>query len=99
MYWNAERYADPTAGAALAHIAHEERMARRKAAEAKKRAEEKKKVTIRKQKQKEHWEAQKREREWRDTHTTWVKAWPKEQPKTIMPPRRTTDDTNAHGTC
>ena len=98
MYRNAEHYADPTAGAALAHIAHEERMARRKAAEARKRAEEKKRAAIRKQKQKERREAQKREREWRDAHTTWVKAWPKEQTETIKPPRRTDDDTDAHGT-
>ena len=49
MYRNAEHYADPTAGAALAHIAHEERMARRKVAEARKRAEEKKKAAIEKQ--------------------------------------------------
>ena len=73
-------------------------MARRKAAEEKKRAEEAKKATIRKQKQQERWEAQKREREWRDAHTTWVKAWPKEQAEAIRPPRRTTDDTDAHGT-
>ena len=31
MYRNSEGYADPTAGAALAHIAYEERMARRQA--------------------------------------------------------------------
>ena len=61
-------------------------------------AEEAKKAAIRKQKQKERREAQKREREWRDAHTTWVKAWPKEQTETIRPPRRTDDDTDARGT-
>ena len=85
MYRNAEHYADPTAGAALAHIAHVERMARRKAAEARKRAAEKKKTALRRQKQNKRREAQKHERKWRDAHTTWVKAWPKEQTETITP--------------
>ena len=31
MYRNSEKYADPTAGAALAHIMYEEKLARRKA--------------------------------------------------------------------
>jgi len=78
LYRNAEHYADPTAGAAFAHIAYEERMARRRAAQEKKKAEEKKKAAQRKLKREQEREKRRREREWRDAHTTWVKAWPRE---------------------
>ena len=40
MYRNSEHYADPTAGAAFAHIAYEERKQRRLAAQKKKKAAE-----------------------------------------------------------
>ena len=40
MYRNSERYADPTAGAAFAHIAYEERKQRKLAAQKQKRADE-----------------------------------------------------------
>ena len=40
MYRNSERYADPTAGAAFAHIAYEERKQRKLATQKQKRADE-----------------------------------------------------------
>ena len=87
MYRNAEHYPDPTAGAALAHIIHEERMARRKAAEAKKQAEEQKKAAAKREKDRQQREKRKLKRESsaQQTETVWMKAWPKDSPETVRP--------------
>lgn len=81
MYRNSEGYADPTAGAAFAHIAHEERIARRKAKQAKKRAKDREKAAARREKN--SWQAKKQKQQyvWSDQqkNTAWRKAWPKEE--------------------
>lgn len=70
LYRNHEQYADPTAGAALAHIAYEERLARRKSKQAKEREKVTKAHTCRNTpastpRKKQH------------KPTRWIKAWPK----------------------
>lgn len=65
MYRNSEGYADPTAGAALAHIAYEERMARRQA-KAKQMEEQRAKQAARRKQ-----EVQKRRKEL-EKNTHWV---------------------------
>ena len=64
MYRNSEHYADPTAGAAFAHIAYEERKQRRLAAQKKKKAKQRRKKRA-------------QQRETHNSTTTWVLAWPK----------------------
>lgn len=68
MYRNSEGYADPTAGAALAHIVYEERMARRQA-KAKQMEEQRAKQAARRKQ-----EAQQRRKEL-EKNTHWVQAW------------------------
>ena len=80
MYRNSERYADPTAGAAFAHIAYEERKQRRLAAEKQKMAAEAAKAAAllrKKEKEKRHRAIRKQQRKARYSTQIWVKAWPK----------------------
>lgn len=70
MYRNHEQYADPTAGAALAHIAYEERLARRKIKQAKERKKATKAHVCR------NTPAPKPRRK-QQKPTRWIKAWPK----------------------
>lgn len=70
LYRNHEQYADPTAGAALAHIAYEERLARRRINQAKRQKEVTKAHVCRntpaaKPRRKPH------------KPTRWIKTWPK----------------------
>lgn len=69
MYRNSEGYADPTAGAALAHIAYEERLEKRRAERLIREAERKKQAAIR---QKNQFPSHNRK-------IHWVKVWSKEQ--------------------
>lgn len=80
MYRNSERYADPTAGAAFAHIAYEERKQRRLAAQKQQRAD--KAAAFATQLRKKEKDEQRRairnqQREAYYRTLTWVKAWPK----------------------
>lgn len=80
MYRNSERYADPTAGAAFAHIAYEERKQRRLAAQKQKRADEAAAAAAAQRKKKKTMhsrEIRNRKREAYYNTLTWVKAWPK----------------------
>ena len=79
MYRNSERYADPTAGAAFAHIAYEERKQRRLAAQKQKRADEAAAAQRKKEKAIESREIRNRKREAYYSTLTWVKAWPKSE--------------------
>ena len=69
MYRNSEGYADPTAGAALAHIAYEERKKKRRDGRIIRNTGQKRATTQRKKR----CSSQK-------SPNHWVKAWPKEQP-------------------
>ena len=77
MYRNSERYADPTAGAAFAHIAYEERKQRRLAAQKKKKAAEAAAAIRKKEKAKQRRKKRAQQRETHNSTTTWVLAWPK----------------------
>lgn len=80
MYRNSERYADPTAGAAFAHIAYEERKQRRLAAQKQKRADEAVAAAAahrKKEKVMQSKEIRNRKREAYYSTLTWVKAWPR----------------------
>ncbi len=81
MYRNSEHYADPTAGAAFAHIAYEERKRRRLAAQKQKRADEAAAVAAaqkRREKAMQSREIRNKKREAYYGTLTWVKAWPRE---------------------
>ena len=69
MYRNSEGYADPTAGAALAHITYEERLEKRRAERLKREAERKRQAAVR----------QKNQRSSPNRQIHWVKVWPKEE--------------------
>ena len=80
MYRNSEGYADPTAGAAFAHIAYEERKQRRLAAQKQKKAAEAAAAAAshrKKAKSKEQKAIRNQQREAYYSTLTWVKAWPK----------------------
>ena len=80
MYRNSERYADPTAGAAFAHIAYEERKQRRLAAKKQKKAAEAAKSAAllrKKENEKQRRAIRNQQREAYYRTLTWVKAWPK----------------------
>ena len=80
MYRNSERYADPTAGAAFAHIAYEERKQRRLAAQKQKKAAEAAAAAAarrKKAKRKQQKAIRNQQREAYYNTLTWVKAWPK----------------------
>lgn len=72
MYRNSEGYADPTAGAALEHIAYEERKKRRLAKKKRREAARKKATAIRREIQPT------RQNEIGNEHTAWIHVWPKE---------------------
>lgn len=80
MYRNSERYADPTAGAAFAHIAYEERKQRILAAQKRKKAEEAAKSAAllrKKEKEKQHRKDRAIRNKQREAYyrtLTWVKA-------------------------
>lgn len=81
MYRNSEHYADPTAGAAFAHIAYEERKQRRMAAQKQKRADKAAAAAAaqrKKEKAMQSREIRNRMREAYYDTLTWVKAWPRE---------------------
>ncbi len=69
LYRNHEQYADPTAGAALARIAYDERLARRKIKQAKRRKNVTKAPACRKAPA-----STPRRKQHKPTH--WRKAWP-----------------------
>ncbi len=71
MYRNSEGYADPTVGAALAHIAYEERRKRRTA----KQAEKRKAAAQKKLKQERKKSIRRKQTEERFRNTHWVLAW------------------------
>ena len=80
MYRNSERYADPTAGAAFAHIAYEERKQRRLAAQKQKKATEAAAAAAalrKKEKKKQNRAIRNQQREAYYSTLIWVKAWPK----------------------
>ena len=77
LYRNSEHYADPTAGAAFAHIAYEERKQRRLAAQKKKKAAEAVAEIRKKEKAKQRRKKRAQQRETHNSTTTWVLAWPK----------------------
>ena len=77
MYRNSEHYADPTAGAAFAHIAYEKRKQRRQVAQKKKKAAEAAAALRKKEKAKQHRKMRAKQREAHYSTTTWVLAWPK----------------------
>lgn len=77
MYRNSEHYADPTAGAAFAHIAYEERMQRRLAAQKKKKAAKTAAALRKKEKAKQRRKMRAQERAAHYSTTVWVQAWPK----------------------
>ena len=82
MYRNSEGYADPTAGAALAHIAYEERKQKRLIKQKQKKATEEAAsiAALRKKEQEKHRRAIRNQQRKTDYSTqTWVKGWPKEQ--------------------
>lgn len=85
MYRNSEGYADPTAGAAFAHMAYEERQKRRQAAEKRRKAAEAEAAAAalwKKEKEARRREIRNRKREAYYNTLTWVQAWPKVQPPT-----------------
>ena len=69
MFRNSEVYADPTAGAALAQIAYEERMEKRRTERLKRESERKRQAAI--------WQKNQLSSHNRQIH--WIKVWPKEQ--------------------
>ena len=77
MYRNSEHYADPTAGAAFAHIAYEERKQRRLAAQKKKKAAKTAAALRKKEKAKQRRKMRAQEREAHYNTMVWVQAWPK----------------------
>ena len=80
MYRNSEGYADPTAGAAFAHIAYEERKQKRQAAQKQQKAAEAARTAVarrKKAKSKEQKAIRNQQREAYYSTLTWVKAWPK----------------------
>ena len=80
MYRNSEGYADPTAGAAFAHIAYEERKQKRQAAQKRQKAAEAARTAAarrKKAKSKEQKAIRNQQREAYYSTLTWVKAWPK----------------------
>ncbi len=72
MYRNSEGYADPTVGAALAHIAYEERRKRRTA---KQQAKKRKANAQKKLKQERKKSIRRKQTEERFRNTHWVLAW------------------------
>jgi len=80
LYRNSEGYADPTAGAAFAHIAYEERKQKRQAAQKQQKAAEAARTAVarrKKAKSKEQKAIRNQQREAYYSTLTWVKAWPK----------------------
>lgn len=80
MYRNSEGYADPTAGAAFAHIAYEERKQKRQAAQKQQKATEAARTAAarrKKAKSKEQKAIRNQQSEAYYSTLTWVKAWPK----------------------
>ena len=75
MYRNSKGYPDPTAGAAFAHIAHEERMKRRRTAEAQRKKESEKQVHKLKKKKTKARKKNPTSRPQPDK-VRWIKAWP-----------------------
>ena len=78
MYRNSECYADPTAGAAFAHIAYEEQKQKRLAAQKQKKVAEAAAAALRKKENEKRCRAiRNQQREACYSTLTWVKAWPK----------------------
>ena len=73
MFRNLEGYPDPTAGAAMKRILYEESLARRKAKKARRDAVRKRQA---KDRRKVRPESQ-------NVPTHWVKAWPKENARSV----------------
>ena len=71
MYRNSEGYADPTVGAALAHIEYEERLKRRKAERRRRNTEKERQDRI----------LQNNQHSFQSSNIHWVKVWPKESEK------------------
>lgn len=78
MYRNSEGYADPTVGAALAHIAYEERLKRRKARQQRKNAAQTAADAIKKKQKEEQQKAiRNKKRETHNSNQIWIQSWPK----------------------
>lgn len=77
LYRNSEKYADPTAGAAFAHIAYEEREARRRAARIKQDKLDRILAEKKKAKELKRKALAKKRREELEKNAHWVLAWPK----------------------